>query len=257
MQLSEGERRQIRVMAEWAHAEEAAHWTLAGVRPGAVVADVGCGPGGILRLLAMQVGPRGRADGVDDDPAVVALAAAELRDLPQVSVRPGDAGRTGLPKGGYDVVMCRHVLAHNGGREAEIVAHLARLARPGGAVYLVELDREALWQEPQEPDLVELDERYSRLQEALGNDRRVGRRLGALLTAAGAQVELFRCGGPVMRVPPGTRGAAWAAREALDATEEDLARWSAAFARADAATERPWTAVSVCVAVGRTPEPAR
>lgn len=251
MALSDDERRRIRVMAEWAHTEEAAAWTLAGVRPGATVADIGCGPGGVLRLLAREVGPKGRADGVDQDPAAVSAAAAEIRDHPQASVRLGEAGGTGLPKGGYDVVMSRHVLAHNGGREAAIVSHLARLARPGGAVYLVEMDHDALWQEPQDPELAELDERYSRHQERSGNDRKVGRRLGALLCAAGAEVELFRCGGPVLRVPPGARGSAWAARDALDATEHDLARWEAAFARLDAAPERPWAAVALCVAVGR------
>jgi hypothetical protein len=40
--------------------------------------------------------------------------------------------------------MLRHVLAHNGGAEDVIVAHLAALLRPGGCPYLVDVDGTAI-----------------------------------------------------------------------------------------------------------------
>lgn len=56
------------------------------------------------------------------------------------------------------------------------MAHLVALARPGGAVYQVDAD----------PDLADLADRYAAWHLARGNDLTVGRRLGALLEAAGA-----------------------------------------------------------------------
>lgn len=255
--LSEEERRRYHLMAAMARTEEAASWAAAGVRPGAVVADVGCGPGAVLHVLAEEVGAQGRADGVDQAVEAVTAATAEVSGLPQASVRQGDATATGLSPGTYDLVMCRHVLAHNGGREAAIVSHLAQLARPGGTVYLVDVDSAALWMHPFDPDLQDLMTRYRDYHAARGNDLSIGRALGSLLESAGLTVEIFRSGGPVLRVPPGIRGPAWAARDAMVAagfaTGDDLARWSAAFERQDTLADRPWFASSACVAVGRVP----
>lgn len=253
--LSQDERVRYRLMAEAAHADEAPAWAAAGIRSGVAVADVGCGPGAVLRRLAEEVGPLGRADGVDQAPDAVAVASAEVADLAQAAVRRGEATATGLRAHAYDVVMCRHVLAHNGGREAEIVAHLAELARPGGAVYLVDVDAAALWMEPADPDVEDMHARYRDFQTARGNYLAVGRSLGRLLEAAGLAVERFTVGGTVRRMPPGMRGPAFAAREGMlaagAATEADIARWEVAFARQDARTVRPWASFPVCLAVGR------
>src|SRR6476661_870840 len=43
--LSDAERARYRLMAERASSEEAQLWQQAGIRPGARVADIGCGPG--------------------------------------------------------------------------------------------------------------------------------------------------------------------------------------------------------------------
>jgi SAM-dependent methyltransferase len=253
--LSEDEQRRYRLMAQWARAEEGPAWAAAGIRPGAAIADVGCGPGAILRLLAEEAGHTGRADGVDQSSEAVAAALAAVDGLTQATVREAEATATGLPFGAYDVVTCRHVLAHNGGREAAIVGHLAALARPGGAVYLVDVDTSLLWMRPADPDVMDLQARYRAYHEGRGNDLTVGRSLGELLEGAGLTVEIFRCGGPVIRLPVGVRGPAWAARDALLATglatADDVARWDAAFTRLDAQAPRPWGASPACVAVGR------
>lgn len=46
-----------------------------GLRPGHSALDLGCGPRGILELLAERVSPGGRVVGIDADPAHVAMAA--------------------------------------------------------------------------------------------------------------------------------------------------------------------------------------
>lgn len=255
--LSPEERSRYRFMAEQARASEAAEWAAAGIVPGARVADVGCGPGAMLRVLAETVGPDGRADGVDNDQTAVATAQEEIDGLAQASVRVGLATESGLPAGAYDAVMCRHVLAHNGVNEQAIVAHLTSLTRPGGAVFLVDVAAPLIQLYPDDPDIAELGERYREFHHRQGNDLAVGMRLGWLLEREGLAVQSFRTGGPVLRVPPGLRPPSWAAREAMVAAgladADDLARWQAAFERIDQVAERPWMSVALFIAVGRVP----
>src|SRR5579863_7296095 len=70
-----------------------------GLRPGQTAIDVGCGPRGILDLLAEAVGPDARIVGLDADPAHVAAARqyATRHGFANVEVLAGDARRTGLP----------------------------------------------------------------------------------------------------------------------------------------------------------------
>ena len=257
LKLSAEELARYRMMAEQAQVTESADWAAAGISPGARVADIGCGPGALLRVLAELVGPGGAAHGVDQDPDAVAAATELVARLGQASARVGSAADTGLESGGYDAVMCRHVLAHNGGRELEIIAHLATLARPGGAVVLADVDGTAVRVHPDDPALADLDERYRAFHRARGNDLLVGVRLGWLLEQAGLAVEVFRHIGPLMRVPPGLRPPGWAAREAMVAEgfadAEDLMRWEQAFIRYDQLVQRPWIHVAGFLAIGRRP----
>ena len=69
-----------------------------GLRPGHTVIDLGCGPRGILDMLAGRVAPAGRVVGLDADPAHTAMAAefAAGRGLSGVEIMTADARRTGL-----------------------------------------------------------------------------------------------------------------------------------------------------------------
>ncbi|HKY66432.1 MAG TPA: hypothetical protein VJM49_08690, partial [Acidimicrobiales bacterium] len=182
--------------------------------------------------------------------------ATAVAGMPQASARVGHAAATGLPEAAFDVAMCRHVLAHNGGSEAAIVRHLSGLVRPGGAVYLVDVDLTGLRLVPDHP-APDLDDRYRELLARRGSDLLVGLRLGALLDDAGLVVEAYRCSAPVIRLPAGIRPPSWAACDALVeaglADPDDVARWDAAFTASDAADERPWLFAPVFLAVGRRP----
>ena len=177
-------------MAEQARADEADLWELAGIGPGARVADVGCGPGAMLPALSAAVGPGGRVHAVDGDPAAVAAAGALVAaaGLANVSVAEGRADRTGLEAGSLDAVMLRHVLAHNGGAEDAIVGHLATLVRPGGCLYLVDTDGTAIRTLPEHADLTDLNERYAAFRAARGDDNRAGLRLADRLARAGLEL---------------------------------------------------------------------
>jgi hypothetical protein len=180
-----------------------------------------------------------------------------VAELPQAHVQVGSATDTGLDSDRYDVVMCRHVLAHNGGHEAAIVSHLGSLARPGGCVYLVDMDGPRMGIASDDPDVQDLFDRYREFQRARGNDLSVGLRLGDLLEEAGLSVERYASRAPVRRVVPGFRPPGWAARAQMVAegfaTDEDIARWEHAYSLLDAAEHRPWFFPAAFIAVGRRP----
>ena len=106
----------------------------AGVAEGSSVIDLGCGPQGILDLLADRAGPAGRVTGVDFHPASVAQARTFVaeRGYQNVRVIEGDACCTGLPSGSYDLVHARTLLV-NAPDPAAVLTEMVRLARPGGA----------------------------------------------------------------------------------------------------------------------------
>ncbi len=201
LQLSEPERMRYRMMAENARENEADLWEYSGIVPGARVADVGCGPGAVLVEIAQIVGPEGTAVGVEPGEPAREAAREELDalGLDHVEVRAGDGEASGLEPGEWDCVMMRHVLTHTGDDAERIVAHLATLLAPGGHLYLVDVDLDATRTSPPDPDIREQFERYSAFHQALGNDVRIGARLGALLRAAGLEVAEHQ--GSFQRIP--------------------------------------------------------
>jgi len=100
-----------------------------GLGPGDAALDLGCGPRGILDLLAAAVSPGGRVVGLDADPGHVAAAAARYaRSGPAaVQVIRGDARRTGLPAGSFDLVHARTLLVTIPGPD-EVLGEMVRLA---------------------------------------------------------------------------------------------------------------------------------
>lgn len=240
LELDETEIARYRLMALGALQAEGPQWAAAGIVEGATVADIGCGPGAVAAMLAQLVGPAGTVLAVDQDPRTVAVAREwmEREQLPNVVVSTGTATASGLPAGSVDAVMMRHVLAHNGGHEQAIVDHLATLVRPGGCVYLADVEATAMRVRGDEPSVLrELTERYTALHASLGNDLSVGLRLGELLEGAGLEVVEHNGHYQSVMARPGMRPPAWAAREQMLAAgvvdADDIARWQAELDRLD------------------------
>jgi SAM-dependent methyltransferase len=83
-----------------------------GITHGWHAIDVGCGPEGILDLLAGRVGPGGWVTGLDVNPASAAAARrfASDRGYRNVEVVEDDARSMSLPSGSYDLVHARTLL---------------------------------------------------------------------------------------------------------------------------------------------------
>jgi FkbM family methyltransferase len=257
LSVSEIEVERYRLMAEMARELEADAWELAGIVPGAVVADVGCGPGAVSVVMAELVGPAGRVIGIEPDEAALAAARQLVKGAraANVELRCGTATATGLAASSVDVAMLRHVLAHNGGQEQAIVRHLASRVRPGGCVYLVDTDMTAFRVLDMDSGLADMGDRYTQFHQVLGNDPSVGLRLGKLVAGAGLDL-LWHLGRyQIFEPPPGLRPPPWAAREAMLAaaavTAADLARWETAFERTDAQTPPPTMFNPQFIAIGR------
>ncbi len=235
---------------------ERTQWTEAGIRAGATVADVGCGPGAITVLLAQLVEPDGQAFGVDIDPEALATARhlAKSSGVKNIEFSEGDAAFTGLTPGAFDVVMARSLLGHCGKREQQVIDHLASLAGRGGSLYIVDIVLTGLRIYPPEPDLRELWHRYLKFQENRGNDMAIGLRLGELISRTDLELTDFR-GRYDLYSMKGFRGPAWEARDAMSAKgfagQDDIARWQNAFTRLDESENPPTLFVPFFTAVGR------
>ncbi len=259
LSLSDAEVERYMLMAERSRQTDGEHWRRAGVVPGAIVADVGCGPAATSVVLASVVGPTGRVIGVERDEQALAAGRRLVASagVSNVELRSGDAADTGLANGSVDVVVMRHVLAHNGPDEQRIVDHVARLVRPGGGVFLVDVDATAIRTLDADPDLDDLNEKYLELHRRRGNDLQTGLRLGRLLERAGMTVVAHEGTYEVMSPPPGMRPPSWAAREAMlaegIASPEDVRRWESAFGRMDVAQPRPTMFLPQFAAIGVAP----
>jgi ubiquinone/menaquinone biosynthesis C-methylase UbiE len=257
--LSHEEIRRYTMMAERAQTSEADLWTRAGIVRDATVADVGCGPAAVTIRMADVVGPSGRVIGIEPDEAALRVARQLMSDaqIANVELRRATGTNTALAAESVDVAVMRHVLAHNGTDEQNIVNHLAEVIRPGGHVYLVDVDGTAVRMLNADPDLGDLSEKYARFHRRRGNDLMVGLRLGQLLARAGLNLIVFEGRYSIISAPPGMRPPSWAARDAMvveqAATPQDVQRWQAAFERTDSAEVRPTIFVPNFFAIGAKP----
>jgi SAM-dependent methyltransferase len=183
-----GESARLERQAEELAADSAALLDRVGLRPGQSAIDLGCGPQGILGLLAGRVAPAGRIVGLDADPAHAARAAefAAGRGLSGVEIITGDARSTGLPPGSFDLVHARTLLV-NVPEPAEVVAEMTRLARPGGWVASMEPDTEHALCYPPHPAFGRLQDIFTVAFRRNGADPWIGRRVPELLRRAGLE----------------------------------------------------------------------
>ena len=157
-----------------------------GLGPGQSAIDIGCGPSGILELLSERVSPGGRVVGLDADPAHAAMARqfATERQLPGVEIVIADARHTGLPSRSFDLVHARTVLV-TVPEPAEVLAEMARLARPGGWIASLEADAEYSVCYPAHPAWTRMSDIFHAAFSRNGADLLIGRRLTELYRAAG------------------------------------------------------------------------
>ncbi len=100
-----------------------------------VVADLGCGTGPAVEVLA---GGIGRVIGVDREPAMLAAAAQRLSGLSNVDLRTGGLESLPIADGEIDAATCLLVLHHVADPGAAFT-EIRRALRPGGRLVVVDM----------------------------------------------------------------------------------------------------------------------
>ena len=199
---SPGESARLQRQADELADDSAALLDRVGLRPGQSVIDLGCGPRGILDMLAERVAPAGRVVGLDADPAHTAMAAefAARRGLSGVEIITADARSTGLGTGTFDLVHARTLLI-NLPDPAGAAAEMLRLARPGGWVASLESDIEYARCYPPHSAFDRLCGIFTVAFRRNGADPWIGRRVQELFRQAG--LENVQAEARVQMYPPG------------------------------------------------------
>ena len=197
---SKREQRRLRRQAEELRQESAWLFDRLDLRSGGRALDLGCGPQGVLDLLAERVGPTGHVLGIDRNYESVAAARqfAACRALKNVKVLQRDAAAVGLPGDIFNLVHARLVLVNVPNPEA-IVAEMVRLACPGGMVASHEADYLPHLCDPPLRAWDRLFQIYRDYSSANGIDLFIGRRTHRLFREAGlVNIEV----NPVIHVYP-------------------------------------------------------
>jgi ubiquinone/menaquinone biosynthesis C-methylase UbiE len=149
------------------------------VEAGTRVLEVGSG----LGLLAAE------AASANDCVKVVGLErsgeqiAAAVR-VPHVGYIRGDAHELPFREGAFHLVYARYLLEHVVAPE-QVLREMRRVTRPGGRVGVCENDISLMRVDPPCPHFEEVWTLFQRLQEQLGGDGLIGRRLFRLFRSAG------------------------------------------------------------------------
>ncbi len=150
------------------------------------VLEVGSGLG-ILAREAAQRTPLGEVWGIEHSGAQLARAP---RDQVNLHFLQGDAHHLPFDENRFDVVYCRYLLEHVADPQ-RVVREMRRVAKPGGRVLAQENNILVNVLEPPCPHFEQVWRQFVVLQERLGGDALVGRKLFRLYRAAGFQrVEL-------------------------------------------------------------------
>ncbi|MDI6874991.1 class I SAM-dependent methyltransferase [Candidatus Solincola sp.] len=111
----------------------------AGLRPGAVVVDLGCGLGLLSLEAARLVGPEGRVYAVDADREALEELRVKVEEAGLANVSPVYAEITNLPlpAGEADAVVARSVFSYLEDR-SKVLKECFRVLRPGGRLSVCE-----------------------------------------------------------------------------------------------------------------------
>jgi len=133
------------------------HLALARLERGMRVLDAGSGTGAVTRTIAELVGPTGCAVALDigHDRSMVGRGLAAKAGIGNLAFVTADAHEPPLADGSFDLVFSRFLFGYLGDPE-QCLRSLVRLAKPGGRLFVGEVDGHGLWHWPVPPLVAKL-----------------------------------------------------------------------------------------------------
>jgi ubiquinone/menaquinone biosynthesis C-methylase UbiE len=155
------------------------------LRPGMHLLDCGCGPGSITVGLAELIAP-GEVIGIDANADLIAAAQNQAASvgISNVSFQTGDVYKLPFAENSFDAIWVHAVLEHLADHPTAL-REMYRVLKPGGLIGIRELDLDSLLFAPESAALTRFFHLWIRLTRDNGGDAQVGKKLAALLIAAG------------------------------------------------------------------------
>ena len=155
------------------------------LQPGMSVLDCASGPGSITQGIARAVAP-GAVVGIDMSASQVALGTERARTagMSNLSFREASVYELPFADASFDAVFS-HALFEHLSDPVRAARECLRVLKPGGVIGVVTPDWDGFIFSPETPAMVAATREYQDTQNRNGGDVRTGRKLGAILTAAG------------------------------------------------------------------------
>lgn len=192
-------RERLRLLSRVMRPATLEYFERAGIAPGSVCLDAGCGGGDVTLDLARLAGPRGRVIGIDIDDTKLEVARAEAAQtgLANVEFRHALIGNGEIGEASFDVIYCRFVLTHLRDPEGALREMMAAL-RPNGKLLTADIDCTGYFWYPDNEAQRRFLELYVQTVRRRGGDPDIGLRLADLLRQAGfegIQLNIFQPAG--------------------------------------------------------------
>lgn len=172
-----------------------------GLKPGARVLDLGCGPGFVSFELAERVGERGEVVALDESPRWIAHVEDEIRRRGVGNVRTlrSRIQEAQFEPGSFDLVFARWVLSFLPA-PGRVVARLAVALKDGGAFAFQDYNHEGVSIFPESEGFRAVVRATRAMYAQAGGDTWVALRTSAIFREAGLETESVVpnviCGGP-------------------------------------------------------------
>lgn len=146
-----------------------------GISEGNDICELGCGLGSLMADIARTY-PSTRVTGVEISERQWSCARKNTEELGNVTVVLGDLFESGLPDDRFNITYCRYVLEHVSDPVGAL-RQMVRVTKPGGAILCQENDLHNVLYYPEIEGMDLVMKGFCRLQQALGGDPYIGRKL--------------------------------------------------------------------------------